>query len=697
MLNIPEPAEDCKRIPTANHTRNSVALTESALPISQGVSGGNGDKPGKIHSFSRSLAREIYAKKRERNAQAKHATGEATLLKYLAHRVHQSKHVHGGRKWFFDTTEDLAERFPYLGSTTVHDLVVSLKRLGYLETGNFNRKSYDRTNWFHVPDQVRHAAEADPVYFDAEIASAVGIPAAVLQRNFDYHIQRCQETGEDLRVKMSPAVLSDLLPFSESTIKGALKKLEGKYLQKLSVHEPTYGLIAAEKGSYPNGKGSYPNDGGSYPNDYTYWKQVINPLETRSKGKPAASPCKPSSGVGKADQPPAHSSHGCIAAVADEQEPENMGPDQVTVSASTYAGIETKALAPFSISPSICITSFLPISTASSTVNIAGEAGNGNGKWPVVKSLVDLHVINGSNAQIAEALTGSADGLQKFRETVQRLSSLTLALMDLTISDQLYETPDAAEALRVVLPLFHQHLDQHPLDQAGVLFELLYYGALECMVGAFLWPRENGDSYSHPVHPLISVTHNLHLVLWRRAEDAREAAVKEEFQQRRKEYPGVDAGQEQDAELAPAQKARVFRNGLSSMNEVGWIGFDQTHRTHQITGINRPALKLVEKLFEINPQSTASDLLKIMRGCMDAYVKQPAPAKPQRRKDWYPPKGVKWHARMGHHLLFFITNLHHIVNQLGTGDSACPVETFLRDIKEEEDKAKQRERRRKQC
>jgi hypothetical protein len=44
--------------------------------------------PIKVHSFSRTIAKE-------------HGEKAAVLLQSLAHHVSKSKHVHGGRKWFY--------------------------------------------------------------------------------------------------------------------------------------------------------------------------------------------------------------------------------------------------------------------------------------------------------------------------------------------------------------------------------------------------------------------------------------------------------------------------------------------------------------------------------------------------------------------------------------------------------------------
>jgi hypothetical protein len=70
--------------------------------------------PPKVHSFSPTIAKE-------------HGEKAAVLLQYLAHHVAKSKHGHGGRKWFYKTLDDLAEVFPYIKRSTIHDTIKSLK------------------------------------------------------------------------------------------------------------------------------------------------------------------------------------------------------------------------------------------------------------------------------------------------------------------------------------------------------------------------------------------------------------------------------------------------------------------------------------------------------------------------------------------------------------------------------------------
>ncbi len=71
---------------------------------------GASPNPAKVHSFSRTIAKE-------------HGEKAAVLLQYLAHHVSKSKHLHGGKKWFYKTLDDLAVVFPYLKRSTIHAMV----------------------------------------------------------------------------------------------------------------------------------------------------------------------------------------------------------------------------------------------------------------------------------------------------------------------------------------------------------------------------------------------------------------------------------------------------------------------------------------------------------------------------------------------------------------------------------------------
>ena len=169
---------------------------------------------------------------------------DAIVLGYLANRVRHSTTYRAGRPWFFQSIDDLLPSFPYLKRTTLNDVLTRLEKAGFIQVGNFNRWKKDKTRWFHVPKDICDRAACDPVYFDTEVAAARGIPEALLIVNLRHFIEvRRKAKQEPLEHEMSPALLAELLPLSQSTIKRALKNLvKHGLIRKTSDSKPIYAL-----------------------------------------------------------------------------------------------------------------------------------------------------------------------------------------------------------------------------------------------------------------------------------------------------------------------------------------------------------------------------------------------------------------------------------------------------------------------
>lgn len=223
-----------------------------------------------------------------------------------------------------------------------------------------------------------------------------------------------------------------------------------------------------------------------------------------------------------------------------------------------------------------------------------------------------------------------------------------------------------------VSPLFTKYFHSTVLhiNKDSALYPALLGGALEAVMGAFLWDNYRRDFWCHGMDCLQRLSYDLHLGVYQVTEEIRIRAVDEEFAERRQEFASPDEDKEHRVDLTPAEKTRVFRNAVSARNKVGWIFYDQTHRTDQIR-MTRTSLSLVQKLFQHNLGTSPADLLKVLDHCVDAFRNQPKPP-----LDYKP--GVRWHARTGGRDLWsFASYLKAIVRDLGV-DS--PVELFLGDI-----------------
>jgi hypothetical protein len=669
MNRISGHAEDVENDhPTAH--KNKAAFAESAHRKEGASTGNNENSENKRHGFSNTVA-----KLKNKDGQALGGNA-AIILRYVSYALRRYGKVVEGKKSVRVNLDHISRQYPYMGRSTVDENVRRLQAFGCCEIkdlhAEFHRPKYDRTRCYHVPKRWMDAAEEEPRYFDTDVAARVGVPAAVIYANFSYWISEGEKDGKKKCVRLAPAVFASLLPYNRSTIKRAINRLVEEGLIEKTPGERCWYVVGTGKasgsnpdrdGSKADKVGSNPDENGSKADNDIYCKTIVDSVEKEnSKNQEPAAPSF-SNVPDDADEKDEadYSLDDSIATTAEEQHREQMrrfrsfDPFSSPVPLSSRNEEDHKQHESSVASPS----------SAPSACDISGAAEDVKGKWPGAESLDQLHAINSENADFAESAFLQPGVSEKIVNTVRHICFETFSLLNAEQADELYHNEDGDEVLRALLPHYHQFLDLTHLDPESSLFDIIYYGALECLVGAFLWPKEHGDSYSHPIRFFISVSHNLYLVLWRREENEREKAIEEEFAQWRKQYASPDEHNGNDADLAPAEKMRVFRNGLSSRNKVGWIFYDQTHRTEQIK-INATGLKRIQKLFELNEHLTAADLLKVMDRCMDAYRSRPAPGAFRH--------GVQWHARMGHNVAMFASYLRTITTQL---EMKSPVEHYL--------------------
>ena len=646
MTNIAETAEECNVIPTANH--NITASPESILDESVSESGGD---EGKTHGFSKTLA------------QVKNKDGEqlgwnaAIILRYLSFMVRKYGTKLDGKKWVRINLDHISKQYPYLGRSTLDENVIRLKRFGCCEIENLNRKfkrpKYDRTRCYHVPQEWMDATEDVPRYFDAAIAAEVGVPAAAIYHNFCHWIDVCKEKKLEERVHLKPETLVDLLPFSKPTIKRAIKTLiEHGFIipvegMKCWYNYSVAGSKADEVGSKADKDGSNPDKGGSKADNYSINSILIDSLEKNSKEKAALSsselPSDERNNICSSD----YSTQASITTDADGQGGIGMGHEENIVS--------TTVLIP-------------------SNDDILGSASNGSIEWPHVENYQELHLINLSNNHIALAIEKDFRNKNEFLDTVDDVCRHVMGYLDEETIQKLYYECTEDEVVATLLPFLQDYFSCTRIDRDGILFELIYYGSLECVVGAFLFPENNTDSYFHGIGLLNSVTYDMHLTVWSYFNEIHEKAVEEEFAERRKQFASVDEHREHIVDAAPAEKTRIFRNGINARNEVGWIFYNQKCQKDCIN-INAMGLKLIQKLFVLNPEVSAGDLLAVMDACLNLYVNQPSPQDTIRHGD-------QWHARHGAQDVFtFAIYLKAIVRDVGY---TKPI-VFLGDAQEQEE------------
>jgi hypothetical protein len=167
------------------------------------------------HSFSRNIA-------------AKYGVNAAIVLAYIGYRIENSKNERDGKRWYYDTLDNLAKHYPYIGRTALFEAIKRLTgKNGPLIVGHFNKRKGDRTNWYAFRDEsTAQLLEAKPLYFSVIDAVEHGLTEAIILTNLAYWINTNQKNNPYYRCHpLSPAKLATIWPFSRSTVQRALKKL----------------------------------------------------------------------------------------------------------------------------------------------------------------------------------------------------------------------------------------------------------------------------------------------------------------------------------------------------------------------------------------------------------------------------------------------------------------------------------------
>ena len=98
------------------------------------------------HSFSVDLACEIGV-----NA----AVIFQNIYYWISHneKNRQPIHYHKGKYWTFNSVRAFSEQFPYMSERTIKNCIKTLVDEKYLIKGNFNVKTYDKTNWYALGER----------------------------------------------------------------------------------------------------------------------------------------------------------------------------------------------------------------------------------------------------------------------------------------------------------------------------------------------------------------------------------------------------------------------------------------------------------------------------------------------------------------------------------------------------------------
>jgi hypothetical protein len=72
---------------------------------------------------------------------------------WIAKNKADGKHLYNDRTWTYNSYKRFKDVFPYLSESQIKRALTSLVNKGAILKNNFNKKRYDRTNWYAVADE----------------------------------------------------------------------------------------------------------------------------------------------------------------------------------------------------------------------------------------------------------------------------------------------------------------------------------------------------------------------------------------------------------------------------------------------------------------------------------------------------------------------------------------------------------------
>lgn len=76
---------------------------------------------------------------------------EAIILQQIHYWLLRSNNIEDGYKWVYNSMENWQKQFPWIKSSkTLSKYFKDLEKRGFLVTGNYNKRKFDRTKWYRI-------------------------------------------------------------------------------------------------------------------------------------------------------------------------------------------------------------------------------------------------------------------------------------------------------------------------------------------------------------------------------------------------------------------------------------------------------------------------------------------------------------------------------------------------------------------
>ena len=85
---------------------------------------------------------------------------ESIILLQLEFWISISDHCIDGRWWTYQSIRNIQRTFVFWSIETINRTIKSLINKGLIETGNFNKKAYDKTRWFALDQEAINKLES---------------------------------------------------------------------------------------------------------------------------------------------------------------------------------------------------------------------------------------------------------------------------------------------------------------------------------------------------------------------------------------------------------------------------------------------------------------------------------------------------------------------------------------------------------
>lgn len=76
------------------------------------------------------------------------------IFYWILYNKAKEENFHDGRYWTYNSIRSFTELFPYWTKRQIERIISNLKKDNCIITGNFNKKTYDKTSWYTLTDEI---------------------------------------------------------------------------------------------------------------------------------------------------------------------------------------------------------------------------------------------------------------------------------------------------------------------------------------------------------------------------------------------------------------------------------------------------------------------------------------------------------------------------------------------------------------